>query len=71
MENQEKYDELDNIISTIDILIDDISDPYYIDMLNTLKFEAQNDLEEVQEKLQEEYEKEEREMNFQFERSKF
>lgn len=71
MENQEKYDELDNIISTIDILIDDISDPYYIDMLNTLKFEAQNDLEEVQEKLQEEYEKEESEMNFQFERSKF
>ena len=70
MEYQERYDELDNIVKSIDVLIDDITDKYYIDMLNEIKFEAQNELEEVQEKLQEEYEKEEREMNQQFERSR-
>ncbi len=63
MDLQERYDELDNIVSSIDILVDDISDKNYIDMLNEIKFEAQNELEEVQEKLQEEYEKEERQMN--------
>ena len=70
MEYQERYDELDNIVKSIDVLIDDITDKYYIDMLNEIKFEAQNELEELQEKLQEEYEKEEREMNQQFERSR-
>ena len=70
MDLQERYDELDNIVRSIDVLIDDITDKYYIDMLNELKFEAQNELEEVGEKLQEEYEKEEREMNQQYERSK-
>lgn len=70
MEHQERYDELDNIVRSIDVLIDDITDKYYIDMLNEIKFEAQNELEELQEKLQEEYEKEEREMNQQFERSR-
>ena len=69
MNHQERYDELDNIVRSIDMIVDEITDKYYIDMLNEIKFEAQNELEEIQEKLQEEYEKEEREMNQQFERS--
>lgn len=70
MDHQERYDELDSMVRSIDVLIDDITDKYYIDMLNEIKFEAQNELEELQEKLQQEYEKEEREMNGQFERSR-
>lgn len=70
MEFQERYDELDNIVSSIDILVDEISDKIYIDMLNEIKFEAQNELEEIEERLQEENEKEQKEMNYDFERSR-
>lgn len=66
--NQEKYDELDNIIRTIDSLVNDIADKYYIDVLNSIKYEAQTDMKEIGEELQEEYSKEEQEMNYQFER---
>lgn len=69
MENQDKYDELENIVNTIDLLIDEISDKYYIDYLNEIKFEAQNELDEVSEQLEEEQEREDREMNYQYERS--
>ena len=70
MNLQERYDELDNIVSSIDVLVDEISDKNYIDMLNEIKFEAQNELEEVEERLQEEYDKEEKQMNYEYERSK-
>lgn len=70
MEFQERYDELDNIVSSINILVDEISDKIYIDMLNEIKFEAQNELEEIEERLQEENEKEQKEMNYDFERSR-
>ena len=70
MNNQERYDELDNIVSSIDMLVDDIKDKYYIDVLNEIKFEAQNELEEIEEELQKEQEAEEREMNYQFERER-
>lgn len=70
MDYQERYDELDNIVSSIDILVDDIKDKNYIDMLNEIKFEAQIEKEEVEEKLQEEYDEEERQMNYEYERSK-
>ena len=48
MDLQDKYDELDNIISSIDILIDEISDKDYKDRLNEIKFDAQNELEETE-----------------------
>lgn len=70
MDYQERYDELDHIVNSIDILVDDINDKYYIEMLKELKFEAQNELEEVKEKLQKEYDEEERQMNCDFERSR-
>lgn len=60
MDYQDRYDELDNIISSIDILIDEISDKDYIDRLNEIKFDAENDKEEVAEKLEEEQKREER-----------
>lgn len=70
MNYQERYDELDNIVSSIDILVDDISDKYYIDMLNEIKFEAQIEREEVEERLQEEYDRQEKEMNYEYERGR-
>jgi len=60
MDLQERYDELDNIINTIDMLIDEISDKYYKDSLNLIKYEAQSELDEIAEKLEEEQKKEER-----------
>lgn len=60
MNYQERYDELDNIVSSINILIDEISDKNYIGQLELIKYEAQNELDEVAEKLQEEQNREER-----------
>ena len=71
MDLQREYDELDEIVSSINLLIDEIDDQDYIDDLNEIKYRAQDELEEVQEKILEENEREEREMNRQFERSRF
>lgn len=69
MDTQDRYDELDNIVRTLDILADDINDKYYIDLINDIKYEAENELEEVSEKLEEEQKREERQMNYEYERS--
>lgn len=69
MDYQDRYDELDNIVRTLDILADDINDKYYIDLINDIKFEAENELEEVAEKLEEEQKREEIQMNYEYERS--
>lgn len=69
MDYQDRYDELDNIVRTLDILADDINDKYYIDLINDVKFEAENELEEVAEKLEEEQKREEKQMNYEYERS--
>lgn len=69
MDYQDRYDELDNIIRTLDILVDDTNDKYYIDLINDIKFEAENELEEVAEKLGEEQKREELQMNYEYERS--
>ena len=60
MNNQDRYDELDNIVTTISNLVDEITDKYYIDMLNQLRFEAQDELEEVEERLYQEEQEEQR-----------
>ena len=67
MDLQEEYDELDNIISTLDTLIDEIKDKYYIDSLNELKFEAQTRLDEIEPELMKQQYAEEQEMNYEFE----
>ena len=59
MDTQDRYDELDNIVRTLDILVDETNDKYYIDLINDIKFEAENELEEVAEKLEEEQRREE------------
>ena len=69
-EKYERYDELDNIVNTLDTLIGEISDKYYIDVLEETKMEAFSQREEIQKEIEELEEKENREMNYQFERSR-
>lgn len=60
MELQQKYDELDDIIDTLDRLIDRIEDRNYIEQLEETKYEAQEEFADVAERLQEERDIEER-----------
>ena len=69
MDYQDRYDELDNIVRTLDMLVEDLNDKYYIDWINDIKYEAENELAEVAEKLEEEQKREERQMNYEYERS--
>ena len=69
MDYQDRYDELDNIITSLDILIDEISDKEYKDRLNEIKFDAQNEKDEVSEKLEEDQRREEMQMDYKYERS--
>ena len=69
MELQDRYDELDNLISSLNSLMEDLTDKNYIEQLELIKFEAQNEFEEVSEQLSAEQEREYAEMNHQYERS--
>lgn len=69
MDDQDKYDELDNIVITLDELIDEISDKEYIELLREIKHQAENELTEVEERLKEIREKEYKEMEREYERS--
>ena len=70
MEIYEEYDELDNIVNTLDTLIGETSDQYYIDVLEEIRMEAFSQREEKQKEIEKLEEKENREMNYQFERSR-
>lgn len=58
MDLQERYDELENIIFTIRILIDDLTNKDYIEQLKVIQAQALEELEEVDFQLQKEYYKE-------------
>lgn len=70
MDLQDRYDELDNIITTLDSLIDEITDRDYIEQLREIKWQAESELEEVSKDLREEYDREEQEMEYEYERLK-
>lgn len=67
------YDDLDNLIRNIDNAIEEIEDKKYmkdhIDALNYIKYDLENNKEEVAEKLEEEQKREEMQMNYEYERS--
>lgn len=69
MDLQDRYDELDNLISSLNYLMEELTDKNYIEQLELIKFEAQNEIEEVSEQLSAEQEREYMEMNYQYERS--
>ena len=58
MDLEKKYDEYDNIVTTLDNLIDNTEDEYFLDILKETKFEAQDKRDEIQEILFQEEEKE-------------
>lgn len=68
-ELRNKYDELDNIISIIRILTKEITDKNYIEQLELIQYEAQNELDEIEPQIQKLEEEEEREINKEYERS--
>lgn len=68
-ELRNKYDELDNIISSLNSLMDDLTDKNYIEQLELIKYEAQNELDEIEPQIQKLEEEEEREINREYERS--
>ena len=69
-ELRNKYDELDDIISSIRILTKEITYKNYIEQLELIQYEAQNELDEIEPQIQKLEEEEEREMNREYEMSK-
>lgn len=62
MELQFKYDELENIIDSINILIDDITDVDYIEQLNLIKYQAETEKEQIECQLQKQQWQEQKQM---------
>ena len=67
---QERYDELETIIDTLDDLIDNITDEDFIEQLRETKYQAENEKEEIEPRLQKLRDDEEREMNREYESMK-
>ena len=65
-----RKDELEEIIDKMDILIDDITDVDYKDTFKEIKYDAESELEEVDEQISKLEQKELEEENRQFERSR-
>ena len=66
MDLQDRYNELDEIVMRLDSLIDDITDKDYIEMLQDTMYRAKEELDELEPKLTEQYESEERELENQY-----
>jgi hypothetical protein len=66
---QDKYDELNTMITGLKALIDEIRDKYYIEQLEETISQATEELERIEEKLKAEQGQEYQEMNYQYERS--
>ena len=69
MDLQDTYDELDDIVRTLDELIGRITNKDYIDQLQETLFQAQNELEEIEPRIEEQYANEEQELQAEYMRS--
>lgn len=67
---QERYDELDNIEITLNVLIEETTLDDWKETLMSLKFDAQNEKEAIEPRLQAMYDAEEREQVRQYWRDK-
>jgi len=63
-----RKDELETIVDGINSIVDNISDKYYIDVLNEAKYEAENELDEIDDKIVEYEDEAEKEKMIEFER---
>jgi hypothetical protein len=66
MNLQERFDELDNIVSTLRVLRDEITDKDYIEQLDLIKYQAMDEMDKINSQLEEEYDREQKEMDRQF-----
>lgn len=71
MGTQDKYDELDNIISTLNVLISEVNDVDYKFELEYIRDNAEKEIKEVEDILRAEAEAEMKEANRQYETSQF
>lgn len=69
MDLQEKYDELDMIVEELDYLINKISDKNYKEQLELIKYEAQEEKDEIEPEVIRQQEKEEKWQELEYERS--
>lgn len=66
---QDRYDELDNIVRTLQVLIDEISDEDYKTELRETLYRAEEELEDIGEILRNEQYAEYEQANLDYERS--
>lgn len=66
MDYQDRYDELDNLIRNLDVIVDELTDKDYVDKLNEIKYEAQNEKDEISEILEDEIKRGERQQEFDY-----
>lgn len=69
MSLQDRYDELTEIIDTLDSLIDSITDKDYIEQLRETKYQAENERDEIEPDLLKEQWQEENQREYEYERS--
>lgn len=69
MDLKARYDDLDNLISTLAVLELEIKQEDILEDIRILRYSYEDEKEELEAKIAEEQEKEEREMNYQYERS--
>lgn len=69
-ELRDRYDELDNIISSIQILTKEIKDKDYIERLEIIEFEAQDELDEITPRIEQLEEEEEKELENEYNRER-
>ena len=71
MSIQERYDELDNIVRTLDILLDDVKDKDYYDAIMEVKLQAESDMQDLEDDLRREQDAEYEEQEKQYWNSQF
>lgn len=69
MDIQNRYDELDNLLSTIDVLIDEIESKDIIDDLEYIKYNYMGEKEDLEKELAKMQEQEEKELENEYIRS--
>lgn len=68
---QDRYDELEDIEITLRRLADDVTDEEYKEIFQELMYKAQSEKEEIEPRLQEMYDAEDREREREYWNSKF
>lgn len=69
-ELRDRYDELDNIISSIQLLTTEIKDKDYIEKLEIIEFDAQDELDEIIPRIEQLEEEEEKELENEYNRER-